>query len=227
MPAQGQRPPEADVQAVHDRYLREVVEDLGLCPFARRCREQGRVARPLLYAPTSADEAARALATLSAAQPDVEVALLTFVLPEDHPWRSVDEFEAVVKAVRDAYGERTPRYYMVGFHPDLRGPQDPRRAATPDGLVPWLRRTPDPVIQCIRADLLDRLRREAQVAADARFMAEMTRLGLQHFAAQAINADPELSADIARHNFASVGAGEGRAALERKIAEILAARRAL
>ena len=55
MPAQGHDPPEALIQALHDRYLLEVVEDLGLCPFARRCREQGRVARPLFYAPEDPD----------------------------------------------------------------------------------------------------------------------------------------------------------------------------
>jgi hypothetical protein len=35
-----------------------------------------------------------------------------------------------------------------------------------------------------------------------------------------VQPDPELSADIARQNFALVGAGEGRERLERLIAEI-------
>lgn len=237
MPAQGPDPPEALIQALHDRYLLEVVEDLGLCPFARRCREQGRVARPLFYAPDGPAEeatlparAAARVAALSEAQPTLEVVLLTFVLPRapDHPWHDVDSFEALVKAVRDSYEARQPpgpRYYMVGFHPGLRGPQT-RRAPTPDGLVPLLRRTPDPVIQCIRADLLDQIRRQAQAAANARFMAEMTRLGPEYaaLASQAIQSDPELSADIARHNFEAVGAGPGREALEQRIQAILAAR---
>jgi len=237
MPAQGPDPPEALIQALHDRYLLEVVEDLGLCPFARRCREQGRVARPLFYADDDAaaaaalpDRAAARVAALSAAQPSLEVVLLTFVLPRapDHPWRDVDAFEGLVRAVRDSYEARRPagpRYYMVGFHPGLRAPET-RRAPTADGLVPLLRRTPDPVIQCIRADLLDQIRRQAQAAANARFMAEMARLGPEYaaLASQAIQSDPELSADIARHNFAAVGAGPGREALERRIQAILAAR---
>ncbi len=237
MPAQGQDPPEALIQALHDRYLLEVVEDLGLCPFARRCREQGRVARPLFYAPDDpeADAALPALAAarvaaLSEAQPELEVVLLTFVLPRaaGHPWHDVDAFEELVRAVRDSYEARTPpgrRFYMVGFHPGLRGP-DTRRPPTPDGLVPLLRRTPDPVIQCIRADLLDHIRKQAQVAANARFIAEMTRLGPEYaaLASQAIQSDPELSADIARHNFEQVGAGPGRATLESRIQALLAAR---
>lgn len=237
MPAQGPDPPEALIQALHDRYLLEVVEDLGLCPFARRCREQGRVARPLFYAQGNAtDDAARPalaaakIAELSDARADLEVVLLTFVLPRaaDHPWHDVDAFEELVRAVRDSYEARTPpgrRFYMVGFHPGLRGP-DSKRPPTADGLVPLLRRTPDPVIQCIRADLLDHIRKQAQVAANARFIAEMTRLGPEYaaLARVAIQSDPELSADIARHNFEQVGTGPGRATLELRIQALLAAR---
>jgi len=233
--AQGtHEPPDDAVLAVHERYQREVVEGLGLCPFARRSREQGRVLRPLIHADEAEPAVAGAhlLRDLSRRHPDVEVVLLTFVLPREvhHPWHDVDAFEAVVKEVREVYeGEGArPRYYMVGFHPRPRGP-DPRRKLTADGLVPLLRRSPDPVIQCIRADLLDDLRRQAQVAADARFMAEMAKLGpeFRMLAAQAIQSDPELSADIARHNFASVGAGAGRDELERVLADILAARSGL
>lgn len=227
-------PPEDAIQAVHERYQREAVEDLNLCPFARRSREQGRVHRPLVYAsePAPAIAAAHRLREIVRSGADVEVVLLTFVLPRepDHPWHDVDAFEEVVKAVREAYeGEVSgPRFYMVGFHPRPRAP-DPRRRPTPEALVPVLRRSPDPVIQCIRADLLDDLRRQAQVAADARFMAEMAKLGPEFklLAQSAIQSDPELSADIARHNFASVGEGKGREALERVLGDILAARRRL
>lgn len=237
MSAQGPGPAPEHIQALHDRYLLEVVEALALCPFARRCREQGRVARPLFYstpaAPLGIDPAhvAAELDRLTRADPQLEVVLLTFVLPPDphHPWHAVDPCEDLVRAVRDAYEARVPaglRFYMVGFHPRLQGPSDARRPATPDGLVPWLRRTPDPVIQCIRADLLDQVRRQAQAAANARFLEEMARLGPEYraLAATAIQSDPELSADIARHNFASVGAGPGRADLERRIAALLLAR---
>lgn len=226
-------PPEEAVQAVHERYQREAVEDLNLCPFARRSREQGRVHRPLVYAqePAPATAAAHRLREISQEHPEVEVVLLTFVLPRqpDHPWHDVDAFEEVVKEVREAYGEHTrPRYYMVGFHPRPRTP-DGKRKPTPESLVPLLRRSPDPVIQCIRADLLDDLRKQAQAAADARFMAEMAKLGPEFklLAQQAIQSDPELSADIARHNFASVGQGAGREKLEQCIAEILAQRERL
>lgn len=240
MSAQGPGPAAEAIQAIHDRYLLEVVEELSLCPFARRCREQGRVARPLFYTDRTTipgidpSDVAAELDRLTRADPALEVVLLTFVLPPaaDHPWHDVDVCEDLVRAVRDAYEARFPagrRFYMVGFHPRLQGPSDARRPLTPDGLVPWLRRTPDPVIQCIRADLLDQVRRQAQAAANARFLEEMGRLGPEYraLAATAIQSDPELSADIARHNFASVGAGPGRADLDQRIAALLAARAAL
>jgi hypothetical protein len=117
---------------------------------------------------------------------------------------------------------------MVAFHPAYVRTET-RRPLTPDSLVPLLRRTPDPVIQCIRAELLDQIRRQAQTAAEARFRDEMARMGPEFLilAERAIQADPELSQDIARHNFDSVGAGKGREQLEAIVAEILAARRAL
>jgi hypothetical protein len=240
----GAWPPPA-VFDLHARYVREVVEDLSLCPFARKCRELGRLHRPTFDAALrpGPEVAARELHALVGRHRDAEVVLLTFVtrgaIPGTPPpptagereFADPEQFEDYVRAVRDAYGELRgpgPRFYMVGFHPAY-APADPRRPLTADSLVPLLRRTPDPVIQCIRADLLDDLRRQAQAAADARFMAEMAKLGPEFklLAMQAIQSDPELSADIARHNFASVGGGDGRAELERRVADILAARERL
>ena len=55
------------IEALHTRYVVEVVEDLSLCPFARRCREQGRLHRPtfLAAAAPEADAVARDLAALA------------------------------------------------------------------------------------------------------------------------------------------------------------------
>ena len=233
------------IEALHTRYVVEVVEDLSLCPFARRCREQGRLHRPtfLAAAAPEADAVARDLASLLARHRDAEIVLLTFItrgaVPGAAPppteaeraFADPERFEEVVREIRDAYAAVAPlgpRFYMVGFHPAFTR-ADPRRPLTADALVPLLRRTPDPVIQCVRADLLDDLRRQAQAAADARFREEMARLGPEFavLAEHAIRSDPELGHDIARHNFASVGAGAGRERLEAKITDILAARLAL
>ncbi|MCA9638125.1 MAG: DUF1415 family protein [Myxococcales bacterium] len=225
----------AAITALHERYLREVVEELNLCPFARRSREQGRVERPLFdlrAGEVSAGACADALAEVSRANPAVEVVLLTFITPPGHAWGDPEGFDLHVRALRDAYEAayqkpgRGPRYYMVAFHPAYT-PRDPRRPITQDTLVPLIRRTPDPVIQCIRADLLDGFRKQAQAVAEARFRAEIAKLGpeLQALLAHAVQPDPELSSDIARSNYESVGAGEGREDFERRIAGLLEARR--
>ena len=230
--------PEA-ILAVHERYLREVVEGFGLCPFARRCREQGRIQRPLFdlrrlpEGEPSAGACAREVAEITRAHPEVEVILLTFVLPEGHAWRSPNApggFEEFVRGLRAAYEAlaQGPRYYMVPFHPAFRRAEG-SRPLTQDSLVPLIRRTPDPVIQCIRAELLDDFRRQAQAVAEERFRAQVAKLDpeIQVLLAHAIQADPELSSDIARNNFETIGAGEGRERFERRIAEILAARERL
>ncbi len=230
--------PEA-ILAVHERYLREVVEGFGLCPFARRCREQGRIQRPLFdlrrlpEGEPSAGACAQEVVAITRDHPEVEVILLTFVLPEGHAWGEPNGpggFEDYVRGLRAAYealGEG-PRYYMVPFHPAFRRAEG-SRPLTQDSLVPLIRRTPDPVIQCIRADLLDEFRRQAQAVAEERFRSEVAKLDpeIQVLLAHAIQADPELSSDIARNNFEAIGAGEGRENFERRIAEILEARRRL
>lgn len=241
----GSWPPWPTLDALHARYVQEVVEELGLCPFARKCRELGRLHRPtfLVAEGVRPEAAARRLAALLDAHADAEVVLLTFVTrgaiagtpapPTEHEraFADTERFEEFIRELREAYGalgRAGERFYMVGFHPAFTRAET-KRPLTADSLVPLLRRTPDPVVQCIRADLLDQIRRQAQAAADARFREEMAKLGPEFLvlAEKAIRADPELSQDIARHNFHSVGAGSGRARLEATIAELLAARAAL
>lgn len=214
---------------LHERYVSEVVEGLNLCPFARKSREEGRVHRPVFREPVSPRRAAACVERLVAQNPDAEIVLLTFIVEPDHPWRRPEPFEAFTRAVRETYqGLEAPVFYMVAFHPELSGPP-PGTALTQDTLVSLLRRTPDPVIQCVSASVLDRVRREAQVAARERMRATLADKdpALAVLFEQSISPDPQLSAEIARRNFAGVGSGEGRDELERRIASILAARRAL
>ncbi|HGG57221.1 MAG TPA: DUF1415 family protein [Nannocystis exedens] len=228
-----------EILRLHERYLEEVVEGLGLCPFARRCREQDRIRRPLFdlrelpAGEPSAVHCAREVATITRDVPEVEVILLTFVVPEGHSWQEPSGpggFEDFVRELRAAYEALAdgPRYYMVSFHPGL-GRALLDRKLTQDSLVPLIRRTPDPVIQCIRAELLDSFRQQAQVVAEERFRAEIAKLDpeLRILLEHAIQADPELSSEIARNNFKTIGEGEGREDFERRLAEIRVARQRL
>ncbi|PRQ02831.1 hypothetical protein ENSA5_20080 [Enhygromyxa salina] len=226
----GWPPDDAVIQAIHDRYQREIIEGLGLCPFARRSREQGRVHRPVFVATAEREpsplEVAQTLAALVDADREAEIVLLTFPIPPGHRWWQPRAFEGLLAALREAWRAVPPprEFYMVSFHPRLELP--PERALTADSLVSIIRRSPDPVIQCVDAELLDRVRRQAQVAARERMLAELEQRdpALAKLFANSVASDPELSSDIARQNFQAHGGEEDRAALERAIAALLADR---
>jgi hypothetical protein len=228
-------PNEAVIQAIHDRYQREIVEGLGLCPFARRSRELGRVHRPVFVATATADpnprEVAEALAKLvdedsTPGGSSVEIVLLTFPIPPGHAWSRPAAFEQFLARLREAWKAVPPprEFYMVSFHPQLQPPAD--RPLTADSLVSVLRRSPDPVIQCVDADLLDRVRKQAQVAARDRMLRELEARdpNLAAMFARSVAPDPELSSDIARQNFSMHGSAASRAALEQAIAALLVER---
>jgi environmental stress-induced protein Ves len=216
------------VHRVHDRFLLDVVEQQGLCPFARRSRELGRVHRPLVYDRDASPAlvAARLLALVTT-HPDVEIVLFTFIDAGPDPRfpraRDLDDFVKEVRPIYDVLGG--PTFFMVGFHPRS-GEPDPGDTApkpTADSLVPALRRTPDPVIQCVRAEVLERVRWQAQQAAHAKMMADAEKLDprLRKILEHSVQPDSTLSADIARRNFESVGLGEARQRLEALLDELV------
>ncbi|MBX7080251.1 MAG: hypothetical protein K1X88_13735 [Nannocystaceae bacterium] len=221
-------PDVAIVHAIHDRYLVEVVEQLGLCPFARRSRELGRVHRPIFRVAPDFDPArvGAAVAELAAAHPDAEIVLPTFLLPPGHRFEDAERFAAIVADVRAGYerhGGRT--FFMVAFHPGFAPATGPHRRETPEALVPLLRRSPDPVIQCVDGGVLERARATAQQRAMTRLRERFAHdPGMLALLERSIQTDSELSAEIARTNFEQVGTGSGRAELERRIADILADR---
>jgi hypothetical protein len=211
-------PPADVVHALHDRYLVEIVEGLGLCPFARRSRELGRVHRPVWWAPPRAQACATKLAAIAQVFPDVEIVLLTFVVAADDPWQDAETFAAFTPELRTAYEQtQGPRFFMVPFHPGFAAQPSSR----PESLVPAIRRSPDPVIQCVHADVLERARAQAQQSAKERLRERFAHDPvLAALVEKSVQADPELSAEIARNNFDAVGTGAGRAELERRIADI-------
>lgn len=206
---------------------------MGLCPFARRSRELGRVHRPIYIAGERAAhdepdpvEVAEALAALVRRHRDAEIVLLTFPTPASHAWMDPPRFETFLTALREAWDACPPprQFYMVSFHPKAVLPRD--RALTADSLVSLIRRSPDPVIQCVDAEVLDRVRRQAQASARQRMLADLQAKdpALAALFERSINPDPELSSEIARTNFEAHGQGDGRARLERVLADIHEAR---
>ncbi|MCA9521252.1 MAG: hypothetical protein KC609_09775 [Myxococcales bacterium] len=217
---------EQRVHERHDRFAREVIEGLDVCPFARKCRESGRFHRRVFFPkgdrPTAAEIAA-ALDELVREHSDCEIALMTFVVDATHRFHELAGLEAFVSLLRAAWDELGgPRYYFVAFHPahsegDRGGPM------TPDRFVTLLRRTPDPTIQCVNAEILDTILRRSHLAAQRRIEKDAERSDdprLRELMRNLVVPDPTLSDDIAQRNFDAFAGGEGRERLERLLAEI-------
>ncbi len=203
---------------------------MSLCPFARRSREQGRVHRPVFMSADAREldpePVAQHLARLISEVADVEIVLLTFPVPPGHRWLDAAAFERFLARLRPVWQALPPprEFYMVTFHPQPKRLQD--RPLTADSLVPLLRRSPDPVIQCVDATMLDRVRKQAQERARDRMLRDLEARDpeLAALFARSIAPDPELSSDIARQNFQQLGDPVGLGRLEAKLAELLAER---
>ena len=137
-------PKSAEVRRILERYLVEVVERYELCPWARASREHGELAVGILWGAPSLDawvaEAERLLATHA-----VRVAMV--VAPELAIGREA------FGALRDRVASRIPSAGVAEFHPSA-----PLDRTTPARLVPFLRRSPDPLLQLVPLAQLDALR---------------------------------------------------------------------
>jgi hypothetical protein len=207
---------EAEALRVYARYQREIVEGLRLCPWAEPARRAGRVRQRVLL-----DERpgpARLLEALDAFADDASVDIGLILLPRVRAGRA--DFERMVARLREfdrqrALGGGPPvRMAMAAFHPeadvDLR---------SPERLVPFLRRTPDPTIQLVRRSVLDDLR--ARDRAHGTAMVDPTAIDLATFLATP--PAKALHERVAEHNLATVRS-LGAAEVERRIAAIRADR---
>lgn len=139
---------------VNRRYVTEIVEDLGLCPWAARAMREGRVSRRVVVEGGSAQVSASldVMAEL-AADETTEIGLLIY--PRFDLGRF--EFERFVACLRDRDAARhelgTIPFAMAAFHPEA-----PADLSDAERLIPFLRRTPDPTIQLVRESVLERIR---------------------------------------------------------------------
>ncbi len=134
----------AEVRRILDRYVVEVVERYDLCPWAKSARLGGEVAVEVLWGEPSTDtwvEAGRA----ALARPNARVAMI--VAPES--MLTVPE----LRAVRDHVTSAIPQTGVAHFHPD-----SPLDLGSPARLVPFLRRSPDPLLQLVPLELLESVR---------------------------------------------------------------------
>ena len=148
----------AEVRRILDRYLVEVVEAYDLCPWARRARLGGEVAVEVLWGEPTAEAWAAAGEALFAREA-IRVAMI--VAPES----ALDP--AGLRVVRDRVAFRLPQAGIAHFHPDAA-----LDLASPARLVPFLRRSPDPLLQLVPLALLDGVR-AAPAAAGRTYQAQM------------------------------------------------------
>ncbi len=131
----------------NDRYLREFVEALRICPYAKQCRETGKLHRRVLFRPEEALPAIREIEALP--EDSVEVALLIFPSAPAGNEQAARDFESFCAGLRP----QLSAFYCVAFHPDL-----PRDLLDAHRAVQFIRRSPDPTLQLVRASVLRAVR---------------------------------------------------------------------
>jgi hypothetical protein len=168
-----------------------VVEAFDFCPFARGARSSGQVAQRVLDGP--APEVGHALEQIAEleAQPQTVIGLLIF------PRLTVaaEGFDRFVHQLREADGARRkgrPPFALAAFHPEGVWGDD-----TPDRMVMFFRRSPDPTIQLVRFSTLDAVKGPSR--SDGKFLFDFSASGLAELERRA-NEVP-LSDRIARTNF--------------------------
>ena len=144
---------EQEVRRIHTRYQVEVVEALGLCPWAKEARKGGKVHMHVTFMTVADPQLGLALMDDCMQDPQTEIGMLICPL-----WPATRKQHAhFVAAMRAADEARTPRgelrYALADFHPHA-----PADLTDPEKLVPFLRRAPDPMVQIVRTDVLARVR---------------------------------------------------------------------
>jgi hypothetical protein len=136
----------------NDRYLHEFIEAMHICPYARTCRESGKLHREVVVdRELDALRVAMRITNLDK-QADIEIGLLIF--PQVAV--SAQTFERFIRDVRARYeiGRTEPiDFFIVAFHPEL-----PQQFKNPDIAVRFMRRSPDPTIQLVRPSAIARVR---------------------------------------------------------------------
>jgi hypothetical protein len=200
----------------NDAYLR-VIEGYDLCPFARSCRTTGQLLRRVVRGPDLATALLNQLLELQVSRDgDFEVALLIApdYLDGARPWEAlIQQLNAQVQALLAAQGA-IPACYCVAFHPQMA-----YHTETPLQLVGLLRHSPNPTLQLVRREVLDRVR---GYHGEHRFLdpQDWATPAQALAAAEALVGRPPLSDRIAAANYATWQRAAGQ--LERELEAVSA-----
>lgn len=143
-----------EAKRVHARYMEEVVEAFGLCPWAKDARLKGKVNVHVTLITAPDPRAVLAEVDVCMRDEATEIGMLLCPLLA----LSRRDFRHLMAAVRNAEEQRRARdkqrIAFADFHPNA-APD----LTAPERLVPFIRRSPDPMLQIIRTDVLARVRR--------------------------------------------------------------------
>jgi hypothetical protein len=143
-------PKEAEVRRLLDRYLIEIVEAYGLCPWAKSARTGGEVSVAILWGQRPEIEAWVTTARTLIELPTTRVAMV--LAPE------LGLTPNELRVDREQVGRALDTCGVADFHPDVE-----LDTATPARLVPFVRRAPDPLLQFVPLKILDVIRRQTAV----------------------------------------------------------------
>lgn len=147
---------DAEARRLFLRYAEEVVEALGLCPWAREARLAGRV-RIEVRADADVEHTSAAVEAIERDEA-VDVGILIF------PALALDRvaFRHFAAEVRERYAATATaddaRMALADFHPSAEAD-----LASPERLVSFLRRSPDPLLQLVRERVLASVRKASDV----------------------------------------------------------------
>lgn len=208
---------EREALRLHARYTTEVVETLGLCPWAADARLAGRVSTHVDRSESPDPGPALERLQQLAAHNDIDVAFIVY--PALDLTRLA--FSHFVAAVREADAARYPLgetvFALADFHPNAAAD-----LTSPERLVPFLRRTPDLTIQIVRRGALQAVRMSENQGTS---FVDIAELGLDAWLATRDAPPPPLAARIAKNNLRIV-ARMGPAELSSRFENILKDRHA-
>jgi hypothetical protein len=211
---------EREALRLHARYTSEVVETLGLCPWAADARRAARVHTHVDRSRTP--DLLPTLAYLSqlATDADIDVAFVVY------PLLDLDrlEFAHFAAAVRDAdaarYSVGQTVFALADFHPNATAD-----LTTAERLVPFLRRTPDLTLQIVRRTALHEVRMSEDQGTSFLNVADLGTDALAALSERLQSQPPPLAARIAKNNLRTV-ARMGTTALSQRVESILEDRHA-
>ena len=193
---------------LHRRYQTEIVEAYRLCPWAERAIADGRVREAVILQDGSgAVEPSLAAIDSWIDDPTADVAFAIY--PRLALGRQ--EFHDFAARLRNADTARhelgAVPFVFAAFHPEADAD-----TADPERLIPFLRRTPDPTLQFLRASALDGIRAGASQGTQFLDIASLDAI-------LSGTAQPPLRERVARANLATAERC-GIAALRRHLDDI-------